>query len=90
MGNLLELLRRLDAALIAALSGAFTAAGTSDEDQPVWSGAVAVVGALLVLAAGLALQAHVRVQLALVSVGMLLVVPYLQSRFDRARVAAEE
>jgi hypothetical protein len=86
MGDLLELLRRVDAVVM----GAFTAAGTSDEEQPVWSAALAVLGGLLVLAAGLGLQVHARVQLAAVCVGLVLTVPYLQSRIDQARAAADD
>jgi hypothetical protein len=86
MGELMELLRRVDAVVL----GAFTAAGTSDEDQPVWNAVLAVLGGLLVLAGGLGLQAHAHVQLAVVCAGLLVTVPYLQSRMDRARVAAED
>jgi hypothetical protein len=86
MGDLLELLRRVDAAVI----GAFTAAGTSDEDQPVWGAVLAVIGGLVVLAGAVAFQTNAHAQLAVVCGGLLLTVPYLQSRFDRARVAAED
>jgi hypothetical protein len=86
MGNLLELLRRVDDVVMAA----FTAAGTSDEESPVWTAAVAVVGGVLVLAGAVLLPAHAVAQLATVCCGLLLTVPHLQSRFDRARVAAED
>ena len=86
MGNLLELLQRVDAAVMAA----FTAAGTSDEDQPVWSALLAVLGGALVLAGALLLAGHARVELGVVAAGLLLTVPFLQARFDRARAAVEE
>jgi hypothetical protein len=48
------------------------------------------VGGLVVLAAGLALGTHVVLQLALVAVGMILTVPYLQDVVDKARASVEE
>jgi hypothetical protein len=44
----------------------------------------------VVFAGALAFQANAHAQLAVVCGGLLLTVPYLQSRFDRARVAAED
>jgi hypothetical protein len=84
MLRLLEMLRHLDSAV---LSGGESSEVTTDK---VWGALLAVVGGTVVLVAGLALASHAVLQLALVAVGMVLTVPYLQDVVDRARASVKE
>ncbi|HUR51420.1 MAG TPA: hypothetical protein VMZ11_04790 [Mycobacteriales bacterium] len=80
MLTFLEWLRRLDALVLSRPD----ASHARLEPRGHWGAVLAVVGSLVVVGAALLLAAHVPVQLAVISAGLLLTVPYLQDGFDRA------
>jgi hypothetical protein len=84
MLRLLEWLRQIDASLLTP------AKPTEITAASAWGAALAIVGGLLVLGAGLALGAHAVLQLALIAVGMVLTVPYVQDVFDKAAASVRE
>jgi hypothetical protein len=84
--SLFEWLRRLDARL---LSAAPTSPAQPSAAEARWGAVLAVVGALMVLGAALLLPQQAGLQLGLVSLGLVMTVPYLQNRFDKVRATSE-
>jgi hypothetical protein len=85
MPKLYQLLRRLDAALLSV-------GGPAEQDahEAVWPAALAVLGALVVVAGAMLLGTHALLQLTAVAAGMLMTTPFLQDRWDKAAAAVRE
>jgi hypothetical protein len=85
MLRLLEWLRHLDASLLSPAERTEAVASVT-----VWAAVLAVAGGLVVMAASLVLASHAVLQLAGITAGMVMTVPYLQDVFDKARASAQE